>query len=185
MRRFSIRTVPPWIVALGLVSVMALFAPFLVPDAAAPLIQLENAFLKLGNIKGKAITQGFQDQIVFLNMSYQITQQGKWEAGERLSGRVTVFGDVKIVKEMDNASPLLALACATKEQFPRADISLVSGRDVYLLVTLEGVIVSSVSIDYQNGTPRPIEVITLNYQKATWQWGTAKAGYDLRQNVKM
>jgi hypothetical protein len=50
---------------------------------------------------------------------------------------------------------------------------------------LEGVIVSSVSVGFVSGTARPGEVVTLSYQKATWEWGTIKGGYDLKQNIKM
>jgi type VI secretion system secreted protein Hcp len=90
-----------------------------------------------------------------------------------------------IVKEMDSASPSLAQASAMKEQFPKAEIALVSGKDTYLKVTLENVIISSVSIGFHSGEARPTETISLNYRKATWEWGTAKAGYDLGKNVKV
>jgi type VI secretion system Hcp family effector len=149
------------------------------------ILAQESIFLRLGNIKGKAMTQGFQDWVVINDFSYQITQSGAWEEGNRLSGRITVFGDVTFEKLADISSPSLALACATKEQFPRADLALVSGRDIYMKVSLEGVIVSSVKIDFDPASGRPKETFTLNYRKATWEWGTARAGYDLRQNVKM
>lgn len=156
------------------------FQPFAAPGAP----KQENAFLKIGNIKGKATTKGFSDQIVFQSMSYGVQQAGEWEEGDRLSGRITTFADLTILKEMDAASPSLAVACATKEQFPKAEISLVSGKETYLKVTLENVIVSSVSVAFQAGEARPTETVTLHYRKATWEWGTAKAGYDLGKNVK-
>jgi type VI secretion system secreted protein Hcp len=153
---------------------------------AAGALKQENAFLKLGNIKGKAETKGFQDQIVFQSMSYSVHQAGEWEDGDRLSGRITTFGDLTIVKDMDSSSPSLAQACATKEQFPKAEISLVAaGKETYLKVTLENVIVTSIAIGFHSGEPRPSETVTLSYKKATWEWGTAKAGYDLKQNAKV
>lgn len=153
---------------------------------AAGAVKQENAFLKLGNIKGKAETKGFTDQIVFQSMSYSVHQAGEWEDGDRLSGRITTFGDLTLVKDMDSSSPSLAQACATKEQFPKAEVSLVAaGKETYLKVTLEHVIVTSVSIGFHSGEARPSETATLSYKKATWEWGTAKAGYDLKQNVKV
>ena len=153
---------------------------------AAGALKQENAFLKLGNVKGKAETKGFQDQIVFQSMSYSVHQAGEWEDGDRLSGRITTFGDLTIVKDMDSSSPSLAQACATKEQFPKAEISLVAaGKETYLKVTLENVIVTSIAIGFHSGEPRPSETVTLSYKKATWEWGTAKAGYDLKQNAKV
>lgn len=146
----------------------------------------ENAFLKLGNIKGKAQTKGFEDQIVFQSMSYGIHQGGEWEDGGRLSGRTTTFGDFTLVKDMDSSSPSLAQACATKEQIPKAEISLVAAAtETYMKVTLENVIITNVSVGFHSGEPRPTETISLKYNKATWEWGTAKGGFDLKQNVKV
>ena len=96
----------------------------------------ERIFLRLGNIKGRATTKGFNDQIVVETLAYQINQAGEWEDGTRLSGRVTTFGDFKFVKLVDASSPSLALACAMKEQFPRAEITLTSGKDVFMKVLL-------------------------------------------------
>ena len=150
-----------------------------------PDLKQENAFLKLGNIKGKASTKGFENQIVFQSMSYAISQSGEWEEQDRLSGRITNFSDIVIVKDMDSASPSLAQACATKEQIAQGEIALVSGKDTYLKVTLEDVIVSSVSVGFHSAEARPSETVSMRYRKATWEWGTAKAGYDLRQNQKV
>ena len=144
----------------------------------------ENAFLKLGDIKGKATTEKFKDQIVFNSMGYGVMQSGEWEEGDRLSGNITNFQDFTISKEMDAASPSLAKACAVKEQFPKAEISLVSGKDVYCKITLDDVIVSNVSVGFHSGEARPTETISLRYRAAMWEWGTSKAGYDLRKGVK-
>lgn len=144
----------------------------------------ENAFLKLGDIKGKATTDKYKDQIVFQSMSYGVNQGGEWEEDNRLSGNITTFADLVIVKEMDAASPSLAKACAIKEQIAKAEISLVSGKDVYCKVSLEDVIVSNVSVGFHSGETRPTETISLRYRAAMWEWGTSKAGYDLRKGVK-
>ena len=149
-----------------------------------PETRQENAFLKLGDIKGKATTDKFKDQIVFQSMSYGLNQSGEWEEGDRLSGNITNFQDFTISKEMDAASPSLAKACAVKEQFPKAEISLVSGKDVYCKITLDDVIVSNVSVGFHSGEARPTETISLRYRAAMWEWGTSKAGYDLRKGVK-
>lgn len=147
-------------------------------------VRQENAFLKLGNVKGEATTEKFKDQIVFQSMSYGVDQAGEWEEGDRLSGNITTFTDFLITKEMDASSPSLAKACATKEQFPKAEISLVSGKDVYCKVTLDDVIVSHLSVAFSSGEARPTENFALRYRAALWEWGTSKAGYDLRKGSK-
>jgi type VI secretion system secreted protein Hcp len=144
----------------------------------------ETAFVKLGSIKGKAVTKGFEDWIVFQSMSFGIQQSGEWEEGNRLSGRVTAFSDLTLVKEMDESSPYLAAACATKEQLPKAEIALVTARDVYLKVTLDDVIITSVSVAFRSGETKPTETVTLKFRKFVEEWGKG-AGYDLRQNAKV
>ena len=109
-------------------------------------MEQEYLFLKLGDIKGKATTEGFKDQIVLQNMSYGVSQGGSWEEGTQLSGRITTFSDLSCVKLMDVASPSLATACATKEQFPKAEISVTAGtKDAYYKLPLEKVIITSIS----------------------------------------
>ncbi len=149
------------------------------------MAEQENAFLKLGSIKGKATTQGYVDQIVFQSMSFGVAQSGEWEEGNRLSGRITTFTDLTLSKEMDESSPSLAAASATKEQFPSAEINLVSGGAVYFKLTLENVIVSSVSVGFSSGEARPIETVTLRFKKYVEEWGQARAGYDLSTNQKV
>jgi len=139
----------------------------------------ERIFLKLGNLKGKAVTPPFTGQIVVQTFSYQLIQSGEWdEGGTRLSGRATRLGDFKFVKEMDVSSPALAQACARKEQFPRVEVVVVSGKEITLRLNLDDVIVSSVTVDHQEQWPNPVETVTLRYRRAEWQFGPAKAGYD-------
>ena len=64
---------------------------------------------------------------------------------------------------MDEASPLLAAACATKEQFPSAEINLVSGGAMYFKLTLEKVIVISVSVGFHSGESIPTETVSLRF----------------------
>jgi type VI secretion system secreted protein Hcp len=145
----------------------------------------ENAFLKLGEIKGKATTTGFEKQVVIQSMSFGVSQSGEWEDGNLLSGRITNFTDLTLAKEMDEASPSLAVASATKEQFPSAEINLVSGGAVYFKLTLENVIVSNVSVGFHSGEAKPTETVSLRFKKYTEEWGQARAGYDLSLNQKV
>lgn len=117
-------------------------------------------------------------------MSYGVNQAGEWEEGNRLPGNLTTFTDLVIVKEMDAASPSLAKACAMKKQIPKAEISLVAEKGVYCKVTLDDVIVSNVSVGLHSAESRPPETLALRYRAAIWEWGTSKAGYDLRKDVK-
>ena len=141
----------------------------------------QNSFLNFddGAIPGNATVSGYEDQIVVQAVSYGISQAGEWEEGEEITGRVTTFGDMTVTKVMDNGSPALAVACAKKTQYKKAELNLVAGGDAYLTVTLEKIIVTSISIGYSAGDNRPTETITLSYRKATWRYGTATTSFDL------
>ena len=149
-------------------------------------MEQEYIFLKLGDIKGKATSETHKDQIVLQNMSYGISQGGQWEAGDLLSGRITTFSDLSCAKLMDVASPSLATACALKTQFPKAEIAVTSGtKEAYYKLTLEKVIVTSISTSISGGEAHPQESFTLSFRKGTWEYGTAKGGYDLEANKKV
>jgi type VI secretion system secreted protein Hcp len=149
-------------------------------------MEQEYIFLKLGDIKGKATSEKFKDQIVLQNMSYGISQGGQWEEQNQLSGRITNFSDLSCVKLMDVASPSIATACATKQQFKDAVISVTSGtKDAYYKLTLEKVIVTSISTSISGGEAHPQESFTISFRKGTWEYGTAKGGYDLEANKKV
>ena len=150
------------------------------------MAQQEYIFLKLGDIKGVATSEGFKDQIVLQNMSYGISQGGHWEEQDKLSGRITHFTDLSCVKLMDVASPALATACALKTQYNDAVISVTSGtKAAYYKLTLEKVIITNISTSISGGESEPHESFTLSFRKGTWEYGTAKGGYDLDKNVKV
>ncbi len=116
-------------------------------------------------------------------VSYGVHQDGEWEEGEQITGRVTTFGNIVVTKIMDNGSPALAHACAMKTQFDDAVLTLVAGRNPYLEVTLEKVIVTNVAVDYKSGDTRPTETVGLSYRKATWRYGTATTSYNIEAGV--
>ena len=150
------------------------------------MAQQENIFLKLGDIKAKATTDKFKDQIVLQNMSNAISHGGQWEEQDKLSGRITNFSDLSCVKLMDVSSRALATPCALKTQSNDAVISVTSGtKDAYYKLTLEKVIVTSISTSISAGESHPAESFTLSFRKGTWEYGTAKGGYDLEANKKV
>lgn len=100
--------------------------------------QQEYLLLKLGDIKGQATTLRFEDKIVPQNRSYGICQGGSWEEGAQLSGRVTTFLELSGVKLLDVSSHPITTACAMKQQYPKAEISVTAGtKAVYYKLTLE------------------------------------------------
>jgi type VI secretion system secreted protein Hcp len=146
----------------------------------------EYIFVKLGDIKGVATDANYKDQVVLQHMSYSINQSGHWEEQDKLSGRITTFSDLSVTKLLDASSPAIATACALKTQIPQAVISVTSGtKDCYYKLTLDKVIISNVSTSISGGEAHPTESFTLSFRKGTWEYGTAKGGYDLDKNIKV
>ena len=149
-------------------------------------MEQEYIFLKLGDIKGKSTSEKFPDQIVLQNVSYGISQGGHWEEKEVHSGRITTFTDLSCVKLLDAASPALSTACALKTQYDDAVISVTSGtKDAYYKLSLEKVIITSIHTSISGGEALPQESFNISFRKGTWEYGTAKGGYDLEKNKKV
>lgn len=150
------------------------------------MAEQEYIFLKLGDVKGVATSDGFKDQIVLTSINFGINQSGQWEEQDKLSGRITTFSTLSCVKLLDAASPALGTACALKTQYNEAVISVTSGtKQAYYKLTLEKVIITNVSTSITAGQSQPSESFALSFRKGTWEYGTAKGGYDLDKNVKV
>jgi len=148
----------------------------------------DHIFLKLGDIKGgKATAKKFEGQIVLQHFSYSIHQEGDWEKqGESTSPRMATFGDLCCTKVLDATSPQLALSCAMKDQYEKAEIAVLAGTsDAYYKVMLEQVIISSINNTMSAGEAHPTETVTLKFRKMRWEYGTAKLGFDLEKQDKI
>ncbi len=67
-----------------------------------------------------------------------------------------------------------------------AEISVTDGtKEVYYKLTLEKVLVTSISTEISAGGSHPRESFTLSFRKGIWEYGTAKGGYDLETNQKV
>jgi hypothetical protein len=80
---------------------------------------------------------------------------------------------------MDNGSPSLTHASASKTQFANTELNFFVGADNFMTVTLEKVIVTSVGVKMKPGATRPFEEVTLSYRIGTWRVGTASTRYNL------
>ena len=148
--------------------------------------QQEYAFLKFNPpLKGKAKNPDHKDEIVLENLSFNITQAGKWQDDKSDSGRVTNFSDLTFSKECDGASPALYQACAMKTQFTDATVSIKSGKDVVMKVVLEKVLITNAGMNYMAGQDNPEENFTVSFKKIKWEKGSEKTGFDLEKDDKI
>lgn len=147
--------------------------------------QQEYAFLKFTPpLSGKAKAADHAGQIVLEDLSFNVSQSGKWQDEGADSGRVTSFSDITFRKECDKASPALYQACAMKTKFDDATISIKSGKDVVLKIILEKVIITNAGMNYVAGQDNPEEHYTMSFRKMKWEKGTEKTGFDLEKDDK-
>jgi type VI secretion system Hcp family effector len=131
---------------------------------------IQKGFLKMQGpkIQGDSNVKSYEDQIAILDLSFGVTQSGKYEKDPKTI--ITNASDVSVRKYMGASSPELAQACAKKTAFDKAVITF-PGR---LALTLEKVIVTSVNPSLNVEEDLPTEVITLGYRKAEWTYEAEK-----------
>ena len=131
---------------------------------------IQKGFLKLEGPKfqGDSDVDGHKEEIAVLDLSFGVTQAGKYEESPKTI--ITNASDVSVRKYMGASSPELSQACAKKTPIKKAVISF-PGR---LTLTLEKVIVTGVNPSLNVEEDLPTEVITLGYRKAEWTYEAEK-----------
>jgi len=125
-------------------------------------------FLKLGDIKGESQDDKHKDEIDVLSWSWGMSQSGTTHLGSGGgAGKVSVH-DLQLTHVLDKASPNLALACCTGKHYDQALLTVRKAGDKpveYLKITLEEVLVTSVTMNGHGSEDRLTENVTLNFAK--------------------
>ena len=125
-------------------------------------------FLKLGDIKGESQDDKHKDEIDFVSWSWGMTQSGTTHLGSGGGAGKVAVNDLHVTKFVDKASPNLHLACCTGKHYDQALRTSRKAGDKpveYYKLTLEEVLVSSVSMGGQGSDDRLTENVTLNFAK--------------------
>ena len=155
-------------------------------------------FLKLDGCDGESADDSHTDEIDVLAFSWGMTQSGSMHlSGGGGSGKVNVQ-DMSITKYLDKASTVLMQKCCTGKHFTSAILTCRKAGDTpieYMKVTMEEVLVSSVSEGGSGGEDKQTENITLNFAKVKVEYtpqksdGSAGAaselGFNIRTNKEM
>jgi type VI secretion system secreted protein Hcp len=153
-------------------------------------------FLKLDGVPGESTDRKHRDEIEVLSWAWGLEQSASTHSsGGGGVGKVTV-NDLTFTKLLDTASPLLVRLCCNGRHVQKAVLTVRSSGDMqaeYFTLTLDEVIVSSVTIAAADGHGRPAENVTLNFarfhyayarQKADGTLGVPlKAEWDIRKNA--
>ena len=155
-------------------------------------------FIKIGDIKGESADAKHKGEIDVLAWSWGLTQSGNMHAGSGGGSGKASFQDLSFTKPVDTASSALMDACANGSHIPKALLAVRkaggdSGPVEYIKITMEEIIVSSVSTGGSSGEERLTENVTLNFALLSYEYWTQKAdgspdaafpfGFNIRTNT--
>ena len=141
-------------------------------------------FLEIeGEIEGESKDKDKKGQIDILAWSWGMSNAGSFHVGGGGGAGKANFQDLSITKWIDKASAILQLYCANGDHFKKATLTVrKAGKDPleYLIITMENVLVTSVSTGGSGGEDRLTENVTFNFEKVevkyTEQKDTGGAG---------
>jgi type VI secretion system secreted protein Hcp len=152
-------------------------------------------FLKLDSIKGESKDDKHKEEVEVLAWSWGLSQTGSAHYGSGAgAGKVSVQ-DISITKYIDKASHILAGACCKGTHFKEAKLTVRKAGDKpleYLKLTLNDVMITSLSTGGSGGDDRLTESVALNFAKFKYEYtpqkgdgsgdATVDFGFDIAAN---
>jgi type VI secretion system secreted protein Hcp len=130
-------------------------------------------FIKIGTLKGESVDHKHKDSIDVLAWSWGMSNSGSTHAGTGSgAGKVNVQ-DLSFTKWVDVSSPELMLAACNGKHFPDAKLTVRKAGEnplEYLIITMEDVIITSISTGGSGGEDRLTENVSVNF-------GSVKVNY--------
>ena len=153
-------------------------------------------FIQIGDLKGESRDKTHKDKIDVLAWSWGISNSGTFHAGGGGGAGKANVQDLSFTKYIDKASPDLMLATCNGKHYPKATLIVRKAGEKpleYLTITLEEVLVTSLSTGGSGGEDRLTENVTLNFAKVTVDYkeqtptgvagATPSMSYDIAENV--
>jgi len=155
-------------------------------------------FIKIGTLKGEAKDKVHRDSIDVLAWSWGMSNSGSAQTGGGAgAGKVNVQ-DLSVTKYVDKSSPDLMLACCNGKHFDKAVLTVRKAGETpleYLVITLEDLIITSISTGGSGGEDRLTENVALNFArvKVSYKEQTAtggvgdkpEMGWNIAENTKI
>jgi type VI secretion system secreted protein Hcp len=155
-------------------------------------------FIKIGAIKGESQDSKHKGEIDILAWSWGASNSGSAHTGGgQGAGKVNVQ-DLNLTKYVDKATPDLLLNCCNGKHIDKAVLVVRKAGEnplEYLTITMQDLIITSVSTGGSGGEDRLTENVTLNFGKVQVQYKEQNSkggvgeqptmGWDVAQNVKM
>jgi len=155
-------------------------------------------FFKIKDVEGESSDDKHKKEIDVLAWSWGVSQSGSAHVGGGAgAGKVNVQ-DISFTKYIDSASHALLLACCAGKHIEEATLVVRKAGDTpleYLKITLNDLIVSSVSTGGSGGEDRLTENVSLNFAKFKYEYTPQDAkgaggapkitGWDVPANKKV
>ena len=153
-------------------------------------------FLKMDPIKGESLDDKHKNELQVLAWSWGVSNSGSSHVGSGGgSGRANVQ-DLSFTKYIDSASVDLIQSCCSGKHFANAVLVVrKAGGDSpveYVILTMEEIIISSVSTGGSGGEDRLTENVTLNFARVKFKYtpqsgtgtgsGGDEKGWDIQAN---
>jgi type VI secretion system secreted protein Hcp len=158
-----------------------------------------DTFIKIDGIEGESTDDKHAGWIEVATFSAGVSQRTSATASSvgGASAERADFDDFSISKQLDKASPKLALACAEGTHINTIVVEICRAgteKVKYMEYKMSNCIISSVKTT--GGGEFPSEVVTINYGKMEWAYtvqkrqgggpaGNVAGGWDLQKNCKV
>lgn len=154
-------------------------------------------FIKIEGVDGESQDADHRGEIDVLSWSWGMSNSSSSIGGGGGAGKAN-FQDISVTKWLDKSSPKLMEACATGNHIPQATIVCrkAGGEPLeYLVITMENVLVTSVSTGGSGGEDRLTENVTLNFAQIRVKYteqmpdgaigDTVEFGWDIELNMPL
>ena len=160
-----------------------------------------DAFIKIDGIEGESTDDKHAGwiEVTSYNSGLSQTVSSTASSAGGASAERADFQDFSFTKQIDKASPKLALACADGTHINTITVELCrSGTDKvkFMEYKMTNCIISGVSTNGNGGGDFPSENVTIDFGKMEWSYtqqkrkgggasGNVAAGWDLEKNCKV
>jgi type VI secretion system secreted protein Hcp len=132
-----------------------------------------DAFLKIEGVTGESVVKGMEGQIDILAWSWGASQSGTMHSATGGGAGKANVQDLTFTHHVDKASPTLLQFCCSGKHFTKATLTMRKAGDNplnYVVITLENVLISGVSMGGAHGDDRLNETVTLNFSKFSYTY---------------
>jgi type VI secretion system secreted protein Hcp len=130
-------------------------------------------FVDMGSIKGESRDKENKDKIDILAWSWGMSQSGTTHTGGGGGSGKANFQDLSFTKYVDSSSNALMNALAQGKHLEKVTLTARKageGQHKYISITMEEVLVTSISTGGSGGEDRLTENVTLNFGKVSFAY---------------